>query len=676
MNCTSLCRAAFTSFIMITVYASIAYAQQSEVLEGEYVVQRAETPQGMAAAAAALSSTNLTVLGSSLNAQLVRPGSRKNRFISSQVTPTKVPYDRALAKKECAEIMASDPSIISCDPNFVMYNQQLPNDPLTSQQDSTLPAGTPYQFFHFYTWADGINSFHLRSNQAWDIQTGSKDIIIGILDSGINYEHPDLLPNLWVNPGDPPNGKDDDGNGFVDDIFGIDAANGTNDPFDCNGHGSHVAGLIGAKGNNGKGGAGVAWDVSLIMARNALPGAPGPEACGPSVSLMSAITGINYFYDLKANRGIDITAVNASYSGDNSPQVQYDAIARLASVNIIFVAAAGNNGRNIDQQPAYPAAYDLPNILSVANLDQYNYFPNRLNDSSNFGTTSVDIAAPGTEILSTVYKGDPDARFAISNAERWGHKTGTSMAAPIVAGAIALYKAKHKTQFIDFTRLIQVVLDTGVPVPLTKGMTKTGDTLDLFNLLSSPTLSDNCPSDPSKLDPGACGCGVTERYADSDGDSTLDCKDQCPADAGKIAPGACGCGTSDIDANGNGRSDCFDALVGQIVPAKPSIKKKPKFTVNMTPTSEPGAIYVVKIEIAGKTAGNKKRVARKKKGGKGKGGKGAGNKTSTKFFNSASASFRTSGPKSGQTFNISYFYQIPGAAIFTSQESPKVKVKG
>lgn len=262
----------------------------------------------------------------------------------------------------------------------------------------------------------------IGSVEAWDIRTSASNIVVAVIDSGARLTHQDIAPNLWVNSDEiAGNNRDDDGNGYVDDVHGINARDGSGDPTDPpdEGHGTHVSGIIGAAANNGVGGAGVAWQVQL-MPLKFLGGENG------SGSTSDEIECINYAIE----NGADV--INASYGAlgveGAFSQSQLQAIRRARDAGIVFVAASGNESLNLDLSRAYPASYEIDNLLAVGN-------GTRLDDratSSNTGSGAVDLFAPGSEIVST------SAADNTSTVSRGG----TSMAAPMVAGAVALLKAQ------------------------------------------------------------------------------------------------------------------------------------------------------------------------------------------------------------------------------------------
>jgi subtilisin family serine protease len=251
---------------------------------------------------------------------------------------------------------------------------------------------------------------------AWGVTTGSDEVVVGVIDSGVDFAHPDLAGARWTNPREScdackTNGVDDDGNGYVDDWRGWDFANDDNDPSDDNGHGTHVAGTVGAVGDNGVGVTGVSQRVRVMGLK--FIGANGEG------SAADAVSAILY----AAANGADVT--NNSYGGDGFSLAMLDAIRTADARNSLFVAAAGNSFSDNDADPVYPAGYDVPNVVSVAatdDVDDLAWF-------SNIGAKSVDLAAPGVDVFST------------STGGGYRYDSGTSMAAPHVAGAAALAKA-------------------------------------------------------------------------------------------------------------------------------------------------------------------------------------------------------------------------------------------
>ncbi len=273
------------------------------------------------------------------------------------------------------------------------------------------------------TGADGgIAGVDIGATQAWEKTTGDKNVLVGIIDSGVDYTHPDLAANIWTNPGETgldangndkrTNGIDDDGDGLVDDWHGWDFFNNTNNPMDDNSHGTHVAGTIGGIGNNGAGVAGVNWNVSILPIKVF-------SSSGASTT-DALVKGIEY----ATKMGAFVT--NNSWGGGAASTAIQNAIQKASDAHILFVAAAGNDGQDNDAVDNWPSNYDIPNIVAVASINR----KDELSSFSNWGATRVDVAAPGEDIYSCLPGGT------------YGVKSGTSMATPHVTGAIALLKAR------------------------------------------------------------------------------------------------------------------------------------------------------------------------------------------------------------------------------------------
>lgn len=292
--------------------------------------------------------------------------------------------------------------------------------------------------------------------------TGSNSVYIGIIDEGYMYTHDDLVANAGKNPGEVAgNGVDDDGNGLVDDVYGYDFAGNDATVFDGAGddHGTHVAGTIGASGGNGKGVAGVVWNVKLLSAK--FLGSRGGTTA-------NAIKAVDYFTDLKLRQGLNIVATNNSWGGGGFSQALYDAIARANSAGILFIAAAGNASSNNDATASYPANYNVANVISVASITN----TGGLSSFSNYGATQVDLGAPGSGIWSTVpvsSKGKVVASYASYN--------GTSMATPHVSGAAALYASKHPGS--TAAQIKSAILSSVIPTSSLSGKTVTGGRLNV-----------------------------------------------------------------------------------------------------------------------------------------------------------------------------------------------------
>jgi len=321
---------------------------------------------------------------------------------------------------ELLETYRSDPQVESISPNYARSPHRLPDDLFFNQLWGLYNSGQSV------LGVEGIMGADVDAALAWNLSSGDDEVVVAVIDSGVDYDHEDLLPNMWQNPGEVPgNDIDDDGNGYVDDIYGYDFAsdnsgNNDSDPMDMEIHGSHVAGTAAARGNNGLGITGVSWN-SKIMALKAMR----PDGFLYDSDLMEAI---DYAIAMKEG-GVNVVAINASYGGAEGSQSDpiRDAIAEAGQAGIIFVTSAGNDRSDNDQIPKYPASYDAPNIISVAASDNFD----ELSTFSNYGSTSVDLAAPGEGIFSTVpeqnasvYSGGTE--YTVVAFEYAGYTSGTT----------------------------------------------------------------------------------------------------------------------------------------------------------------------------------------------------------------------------------------------------------
>jgi len=333
-----------------------------------------------------------------------------------------------------------DPLVEYVEPNYIVHANILPTDPLFGNlwgmHNTGQTGGTP--------------DADIDAPEAWDIETGNGQVVVGVIDTGVNYLHQDLDANIWINPGEiPNNGLDDDGNGFVDDVNGWDFVNNDNNPMDDHSHGSHVSGTIGAEGNNGIGVVGVNWAVS-IMALKFL------DSSG-SGSTSDAIDAVLY----AGANGAHIT--NNSWGGAGFSQALKDAIEFYP---VLFAAAAGNDNQNTDVSAHYPSSYTSANIIAVASTDHND---NR-SSFSNYGLTSVDLGAPGSNIQSTVL------------GQSYGYKSGTSMATPHVAGVAALLLAQDPS--LSVQELKSKIMNSTDPIPALNGITVTGGRLNAHSALT------------------------------------------------------------------------------------------------------------------------------------------------------------------------------------------------
>lgn len=267
------------------------------------------------------------------------------------------------------------------EPSLHNTDEYIPNDPL---------------FNHQWGLRNMVSGFDIAATKAWNLARGSKKIAIVVIDTGIDYTHPDLVNNMWVNPGEiPANGIDDDGNGYIDDIHGINAITGTGDPMDDNGHGTHIAGIIGSEGDNGIGTAGVMHHVSLIACKFLRANGSGTTE--------EAIKCLNYVADIATRDiGVTIVATNNAWGGGPFSQPVLDAIERHRDLGILFVTGSGSHGTSLDDSGIYPALYDSANVIVIAKADQ----GGKLAWFSNFGPNNVHLAAPGENIFSTYLNGE------------------------------------------------------------------------------------------------------------------------------------------------------------------------------------------------------------------------------------------------------------------------------
>lgn len=351
-------------------------------------------------------------------------------------------------------LVASDPAVEFAEPNWVYTHQAVSNDPY--YVNGLLwgmygPSTTP------------SNPYGSQAGQAWAAgRTGSSTVYVGIIDEGVQWSHEDLAANIWVNPYDPVDGVDNDGNGYVDDVRGWDFDGNDNTTYDGtqDDHGTHVAGTIGAVGGNGKGVAGVVWNVKLITAK--FLGRRGGTTA-------NAVKAVDYLTDLKLRHGLNIVATNNSWGGGGYSQALYDAIERANQAGILFIAAAGNGGAdgvgdNNDTTPSYPASYPNANIIAVAAITS----TGALAGFSNYGPTSVDIGAPGSGIYSTL----PN-----KTNNGYGSYSGTSMATPHVTDAAALCASLHPGAAA--AEIKNAILSGAVPTSSLAGKCVTGGRLNV-----------------------------------------------------------------------------------------------------------------------------------------------------------------------------------------------------
>lgn len=436
---------------------------------------RRELKMLLSAVAVSIPSLCFSVIGETFSLQAAKPkellvsfekdatASEKEQIIASQggfiVKHFKTNNSALVRIPEFIGFMSAKESLQKIDginqvaPNRIFYLQATTaNDPKVNSQ------------YHHKT---------VKSLEAWDISVGDKDVLVGIIDTGLTLNHEDLKDNLWKNPGEvgldeegndkSTNGIDDDGNGYIDDFQGWDFIDNDNIPNDAHGHGTHCAGLVGATGNNGVGVSGINWNVSIV----------GLKIFGSSGSTTESaiIEAIEY-----ANM-MNVKITNNSWGGpargnwgEGGQDLIYEAIRKGGEKNHLFVFAAGNSSQNSDKNPMIPGAYNLDAILNVASTTS----SDSKSGFSNYGLDSVDIGAPGSSILSTVKSG--------FFRRKYSKMSGTSMAAPIVAGAAALVQAVYP----DFTgiEIKERIMSTVDIIPALEGRTVTGGRLNVLNAIS------------------------------------------------------------------------------------------------------------------------------------------------------------------------------------------------
>lgn len=394
----------------------------------------------------------------------------------AKVTPNDSLYTFQLASADLASLPDAldavnnlqGSSVVAAQPNYIFSVTLNPNDPYF--RDSSLWG------LHNIGQNGGTSDADIDAPEGWDLRTAaSSTLVVAVIDSGVRYTHEDLAANMWKNPNEiPNNGIDDDNNGYVDDVYGINAitplddkGKGDGDPMDDNGHGTHVAGIIGAVGNNAKGVTGVAWTVKIMACKFTAANGKGSDS--------NAIKCIQYAIDNGAK------IMNNSWGGDSDDPALQAEIAKAQKAGILFVTASGNgdsNGNAIDNDstPHYPSSYSLvlDNVIAVAATDHND----TLTTFSNYGATSVDLAAPGEDIWST-YIGTT-APTKNSNTT-YASLSGTSMATPYVSGALALLTSMFPNE--GYISIKNRLYDGTDKLTALSGKCVTGGRLNLFTSL-------------------------------------------------------------------------------------------------------------------------------------------------------------------------------------------------
>jgi subtilisin family serine protease len=369
---------------------------------------------------------------------------------------------------EAEQRLEREPGVLYAEPNHYRGAARIPSDPYFGQLWGLHNTGQPVN------GAIGTPDADVDAPEAWEVATGEPAVAVAIVDSGMSRSHPDLVPNVWANAGETGGGRqsnriDDDRNGYVDDSAGWDWVESDPDPSDLNGHGTHVAGTVAARGDNGTGVTGVAWRAGLMALR-----VLDEDGSGTVADAIAA-------YAYAGGEGARV--LNASLGGPSFSRSEYDAIRSIPGV--LFVAAAGNDGRNNDVVPQYPCNFELPNVVCVAATGQRD----GLAGFSNYGARTVDLAAPGSTILSTWPGG-------------YAYSSGTSMATPHVSGVAALAFTHRPGATAES---VKGALLAGADVlPSLTGRTLTSGRLNAYaTLVGRPPAPPPAPPPPAPPSPAA-----------------------------------------------------------------------------------------------------------------------------------------------------------------------------
>ncbi|HZG42954.1 MAG TPA: S8 family peptidase [Longimicrobium sp.] len=428
---------------------SLAAAPAQEFVPGEVIV-KFRAGASAEARSAALGRANATVRERIVTNAMRGAGDREGVTV----------VHSGLGTAAAIERLRGNPNVEYAEPNWIYSHNVV-------STDTYFTNGSLWGMYGDLT--SPINQYGSQAGEAWALNhTGSKSVYVGIIDEGIQFSHPDLDANIWLNPFDPADGVDNDGNGYVDDQRGWDFANGDNSIYDggtrgsADKHGTHVAGTIGAE-SNGTGVVGVNWNVTMISGK--FLGRNG----GTTVN---AIKAVDYFTDLKTRHGLNIVATNNSWGGGGFSQALLDAINRGGSAGILFIAAAGNGGGdgvgdNNDATASYPSNYactangSYDCVIAVASITS----TGAKSGFSNYGAKTVDIGAPGSGINSTL------------PSNTYGSYSGTSMATPHVSGAAALYASTNSGA--TAAQIRNAILSSAVPTASLSGITVTGGRLNV-----------------------------------------------------------------------------------------------------------------------------------------------------------------------------------------------------
>jgi subtilisin family serine protease len=373
--------------LVVFIILNLSFVSAQEIVPNQYIVKYKK----------ALSEADVRQISSSMGFVSSESLNQKDLFLIKEDKKNKINL------QAINQLISSD-VIEYIEPDAIGHITATPNDSMYGNQWALNNNGG----------SGGVLDVDVDAPEAWELATGSSNVIVAVVDTGVLYTHPDLASSMWVNPSEVPNnGIDDDSNGVTDDVYGYNAVSDSGNPVDDRGHGTHCAGIIAATGNNAQGVIGVAYGVKIMSVK-----AFGSDGVG---RLSDVVKALNYVISQK-KKGINIRLLSNSWGGfPNSPTLK-SFIEDVGNNGMLFVAGAGNDSANNDTTPFYPASFDVSNIISVAAIDR----AGNLASFSSYGITSVDIAAPGVSILSTVL------------GNTYQYYNGTSMATPHVSAVAAL----------------------------------------------------------------------------------------------------------------------------------------------------------------------------------------------------------------------------------------------
>ncbi|MFN7729753.1 MAG: S8 family serine peptidase [Bdellovibrio sp.] len=424
-------------FVFLSLISFSALAAQPEAVPGEFVVKLRGDVSVQKFSAQSLSQKLGALVKSSIPGQNI------------------VVVKRPVIENSAYSVntLSLNPLVEIAEPNYIYRINRTPNDPLLGNLWGLRNVGQADSENH-----SGLKGLDVDAEKAWDISTGSSSVVIAVIDTGVDYNHPDLKDNVWVNEVELNGlaGVDDDNNGYVDDVHGMnftEASKPVANGLDDHGHGSHCSGVIGARGDDGRGIVGLNWNVRIMPIK--FLGADGGG------SLEGAILAIDYATKMGAK------ILSNSWGGGGFSQTLKEAIERSNAAGTLFVAAAGNDGSNNDSSPTYPANYEVPNILTVAAIDNRG----NLASFSNYGKKTVHVGAPGVNVYSAVVGGGYDS---------W---SGTSMATPHVSGIAGLLAASEPS--LTGVEMKERIMSTARRIPALVGKTKTGGLSSAYNALAN-----------------------------------------------------------------------------------------------------------------------------------------------------------------------------------------------